>query len=578
MYLSSEAHSDKQPNLIFTDAKGCLLQKLYNPLKHKGYNIKVLNMMDLENSISFNPLSRVVQYARNGRIGSAETTCGQIADIIYNAQGQGLNTFFYNQAGSLFSALTFALIAIANYQTRVSKYPEVSWKRINISSIINLVVTLGGETDKSGSQEYSYLHTFFGVLQERLNSLRNDVSKKKNPYYIYKSQVRNNELLMNQISFLKEAVDLYQQCTISGGKTAGSIYSTLLDRLRIFQQPTIARATALNTYNSLKMGFDRLLSVRFTPKLKLQTVSARIYGNTCFSDQPLEFYKANIDLNGFIKIPITKKTEPLHKFYVRLTVHDMRKDLSLTSTIIVHKHYCSPLTYLKLDRMSSKDLKLSLDHKTVVNRYTKQPALIQTNTKVIGNNKNLIYSTNLIYDSKPTALFIIVAPNKNELNVIPTILLKQTMMTLTRCEVNRLHLQRSIDFIIDHLDYFPHIPRIGGDSNILESSKHINLLLTANSLEFFHEIYGKDTTSELLSSCPITNFTSHNSLTRKVTLCTNIIVYTWIIGLIACNANNKPQLIQAIPVHTAHRYLNLEKVVCKSRKIMSDIQHKALKL
>ena len=183
---------------VFTDPKGELYDKTAGYLKSKGYEIKVLNLVNPAKSDGYNPLMHV----------ESEIDVDVIANTIVKGQkveGSNADPYWDDMAEMLLKALIYYLLA-----TR----PE---EEQNLSSCAELV---RAANNNGGGN----------LLTE----------------------------LMNQLPYDHPARMNYKSIEIAPEKTYGSILSTLQSKLGKFDTKDIAELTSTNTINFEDIGRKKM--------------------------------------------------------------------------------------------------------------------------------------------------------------------------------------------------------------------------------------------------------------------------------------------------------------------------------
>ena len=174
---------------VFTDPKGELYDKTAGFLKKNGYDIKVLNLVNPENSDGYNPLMHI----------TSNIDVDVIAHTIVKGQeseGKGSDPFWDDTAEMLLKSLIYYLLA--------TRPPEEQ----NLASCAELV---RAANNNNGSN----------LLTELMNELPSDHPARTN----------------------------YKSIEIASDKTYSSILSTLQSKLGKFDSKEIAEVTSTNTIN-----------------------------------------------------------------------------------------------------------------------------------------------------------------------------------------------------------------------------------------------------------------------------------------------------------------------------------------
>lgn len=179
---------------VFTDPKGELYDRTAGFLKQNGYDIKVLNLVNPENSDGYNPLAHI----------SSELDVDVIANTIVKGQkseGGGSDPYWDDMAEMLLKALIYYLIAAR---------PEEEQNLASCSEMVRAANSNGGGN----------------LLTELINQLPYD-----HPARMY-----------------------YKSIEIAPEKTYGSILSSLQSKLGKFDSKEIAEVTSTDTINFSDIG------------------------------------------------------------------------------------------------------------------------------------------------------------------------------------------------------------------------------------------------------------------------------------------------------------------------------------
>ena len=179
---------------VFTDPKGELYDRTAGFLKQNGYDIKVLNLVNPENSDGYNPLAHI----------SSELDVDVIANTIIKGQkseGGGSDPYWDDMAEMLLKALMYYLIAAR---------PEEEQNLASWSEMVRAANSNGGGN----------------LLTELINQLPYD-----HPARMY-----------------------YKSIEIAPEKTYGSILSSLQSKLGKFDSKEIAEVTSTDTINFSDIG------------------------------------------------------------------------------------------------------------------------------------------------------------------------------------------------------------------------------------------------------------------------------------------------------------------------------------
>nr|WP_057232678.1 type IV secretory system conjugative DNA transfer family protein [Clostridium perfringens] len=156
-------------SLIINDPKGEFLASSKDTLEKRGYRIEVLNLIDPNNSMSYNPLHLIVEAYLEKDYGEAQKLCKSLTySMYYNPnvkdpfwQNSAMKTysmyykpnvkdpFWQNSAMSLVNALILAIL-----EECYKKYGEEEIKnRVTMFTVANMLSELGSAYDEDGNNE-----------------------------------------------------------------------------------------------------------------------------------------------------------------------------------------------------------------------------------------------------------------------------------------------------------------------------------------------------------------------------------------------------------------------------------------
>ena len=137
-------------SMVFTDPKGEIYRNHTTYLKHKGYNIVVLNFRDPQKGNAWNPLMLPYKLYQEGNRDKALELIDDVASNIIKSDGQAQDPFWQDSASDYLAGNILGLIEDAK--------PE----EININSV-NIMTTVG--EDKFGGNS-NYIKEYFKLKGE----------------------------------------------------------------------------------------------------------------------------------------------------------------------------------------------------------------------------------------------------------------------------------------------------------------------------------------------------------------------------------------------------------------------------
>lgn len=210
--------ADNGESMIINDVKGELYKTSYDYLKQHGYNIKVINLRDTNNSDFWNPLTLAYQYYKENNFEKEIETINDLANAICE-DVTSHDKYWQESSSSVLSGLCLALIEDAK-----------SEEQIHFHSIYNLLVEHGAK--KFGDQ----------------NSL---------------------DKYFTDRPFGNTAKNLYATGNFARGETRATIFSILAAKLRVFGDIGVSYTTSRSSFNIRDIGKEKTAIFLVIPDEKL---------------------------------------------------------------------------------------------------------------------------------------------------------------------------------------------------------------------------------------------------------------------------------------------------------------------
>lgn len=238
------SRAEKKASLIFTDPKLELAAGSIPALTKRGYECHVLNLIDMEYSMGYNPLTMIIDYYKRGMKDASEELIRAFAFSIFNSdESVNKDPFWDTTATFLLSALI-----LAHVEDCLKEDEE-----------LNRIKRQEYEARKSSAHLRGQEFT-----EEFVPTTENE--KKINMYSIVKLF---STLAMYEIGEDKRLLDeyfnsrpegnsarlMYAATGIAGDKTKGSIFATALSQLNNFVSSNLAKLTAESTLDLYDVGF-----------------------------------------------------------------------------------------------------------------------------------------------------------------------------------------------------------------------------------------------------------------------------------------------------------------------------------
>ncbi|ENK7113284.1 type IV secretory system conjugative DNA transfer family protein [Staphylococcus pseudintermedius] len=219
--IDIDARAEEKASLVIGDPKEELLNGSAKMLIEEGYRVLPLNIMNPDNSISYNPLDLVKRQYLLGNFSKAEKYTGVLTNQIYfdpNAK----DPFWNDSASNLIKAIILALLVQTDKNNELEKF--------TMYNVAKMLSSLGGNTDEND------------------NNLLDVYFKKLPTTHIAK--------------------DAYAQSNFSTGNTRGSIFTVAMGKLQIFLEQDIAKMTSASTLDLRRSGFKKIIDVSFDDRFR----------------------------------------------------------------------------------------------------------------------------------------------------------------------------------------------------------------------------------------------------------------------------------------------------------------------
>lgn len=219
--IDSYSRAKEKASLIINDPKGELLGASKETLEKRGYRIEVLNLINPEKSMSYNPLQLIINAYEKGELGEAQKLCKTLTYAMYYKPNVK-DTYWNDCAMSLVNALILAVIDKVFNEIKElddeEKIKELKGK-ITLYAVSQMLSELGSAYDEAGNNE---LDKYFQSLD------------------------------INNVAKMQYATSNFMKGS-SNGK--GSIFSVAMSELQKFTMEKIAKLTSKNSIDLKDVGF-----------------------------------------------------------------------------------------------------------------------------------------------------------------------------------------------------------------------------------------------------------------------------------------------------------------------------------
>lgn len=286
---------EDRPSIIVTDPKLENYKTSKETLEKRGYKTVLINLDNPIISAGYNPLFLVGEYMFKGQKEDAQMLAKSFAYSIFYADNYKQDPIWPATATDLFTALILAVeedcieadIALNNQRKRIETRLHQNWLKLNAEEkkemterILAAIAKNEINTDivdileeenieylmpnysipeiypyRERLNVYSIIH-FFNDLTNMDSVVRNDDNENKGAVRNAAEKAENAlDDYFNQRSSLDFAKALYNEIKVTGDKTKGSIYVSMLSPLSVFLLDSIAKMTTENTINFEEIGF-----------------------------------------------------------------------------------------------------------------------------------------------------------------------------------------------------------------------------------------------------------------------------------------------------------------------------------
>lgn len=487
------SRAEKKSSMVVNDPKGEIYQMSYNTLRKRGYDVQVLNVQNTDYSMSYNPLQRIVDYAKDGYFDEVQDAVNSLSTSIY-VDPNAKDKFWQNSSINLLNSLILAVIDHAKRND--------DWEEVTMDNVLHMMTDLGSKqvnVNKAGD--------IIPDDPEEAGTTVDDPTpvgqKNKLLVYFAKLQKLNEE---NYSQFRQMALDAFAQSKFAGDETAGNIYSSAMEGIKIYQQSNIAKLTSMNSVNFESLGFPRTIKIKLpVERYKFKTAILEFTSSMKNeSVKVLEKRQIGVDKLGIVFCPI--KTTLPDDFSVSVSFDFYRNDPTVKKDKIVfeaHKVYkkkgIGRWNY-ELDPYNGEKILDHVEMRPIKNTLHAKPANEETaaEKKAIGT---VSPEVTMMYSERPVALFLVTPPNNPSYNQLPAFAVDQIFNTLWKAgaDVGRKTFTR-VHFILDE---FGNMPTIQDMSQKVSIGLGANLLfsIVVQNLEQLEVHYNKQEATTIQSNC-----------------------------------------------------------------------------
>lgn len=217
------SRAEEKSSLVINDPKGELCGMSKELLEKEGYEVKVIDFLEMNNSIGYNPLEIIKEAWREGDFAEAELRCRTFTFAMYHNTKSNDSTWedlSMNLVNALILALCERCIKTNKEREGMTKEELEHWDReemkVNLFSVANMLGELGGKELEEGTG----IDIYFDNLPKE------SIAKRQ----------------YNTVKFAKS-------------KTRASVFVTASMKLQVYLGERVAKLTSFNDLKLEEIGF-----------------------------------------------------------------------------------------------------------------------------------------------------------------------------------------------------------------------------------------------------------------------------------------------------------------------------------
>ncbi|MDM0719018.1 type IV secretory system conjugative DNA transfer family protein [Clostridium perfringens] len=428
VYIDILSRAEDKASLIINDVKGELCGLSKDVLEKRGYEVKVLNLMEMDNSHGYNPLEIIKEAYQEGDFGEAQLRCRTFTHSIYydkNATDKTWDEASMDVASALILAICEKCLKTNEEKKKLSKdelkYWENEERKFNLYSVARMLSELGSDETSVGTA----LDLYFDSLPTT------SIAK----------------LQYSTIKFTKS-------------KTRSSLLFSASRKLQIYTYEKIARFTAENDINLQEIGFFK----RDEKKVKIRILDDIYKGDSEEYLKSVLSQKANID--DFEK---TKDKVELYNVKDEIVIY---KNQFISDEMLLENVLASNL--------KNEDISDKIEVNTT-RIYWGEAGTYEMYYEV-ADDKN----------SKPTAVFLTIPDSDKSNHTLGTIFISQLYRILSKKleQKENGRCDRDVKFILDEFGSMVPIEDFSSKLSVC-LGKGISFFLVIQSYQQLKDSYGE---------------------------------------------------------------------------------------
>ena len=482
--LDTITRAENKPSFLSNDPKLELASASYNTLIKRGYDVGILNLINPERGIKFNPLQLVIDEWKKGNETEAITVLESVSNQIFKQNITPKEEFWIEASISLFNGVTLNLID--------ESFKKGEENKVCIYSVVKFVIDM----------MTSYSYDEFG--NKHLDNNEDNVGYKLDEHFA-KYDLDYQPRLM------------YSTFSDTPGKTRLGVLATFKSKLRLFTNKDIAILTSKSTIDFEEIGFIK-------EKYKLSFNVENCLINDILNEKKIIFKAIIQDKDRYNEVKNLIKSKG-RKIGIKFDFNNITtKKINLTISL----NDINDFSYSKEFLSNTEDYeiilnylisKLNISYKMNTNDgiiYKTEDTLIkQINYKL--SNEYLLEFINLnitlienIEKSKPKAIFLGIPDFDKSKNMIATLFIEQAYFVLAKkATLNKNKAcDRDVFVVLEELGQLPVIKNL---SNMvtMSLSKRIKFIIVIQSFLQLKELY-KESGTIIKNNCSNTIFIATN--------------------------------------------------------------------
>lgn len=416
------SRAEIKDSLIINDIKGEEFAASYDPMKKRGYLNLVLNLIDPLQGMSYQLLHLVITYWKLQDYDTVQLLVNSITFGLYHdPKASGTTKHFNDTAQGVVNAIILALLEKQSEKNELHK--------VTMYNSFQFVIEMGN---------YKWINP--------------ETMQEKNALDEYFRQLPQGSLAKAQ----------YASTSFAGDRERGSILSTVIKGLRIFQFEKVAKMTSTNSFDLKRLGFPKDIEMVFSKELRNLRIKVK--------------FMRGKRLIGMETVKPSQHGISVLNFNYDLKTGDILKVIYQDKKRTVFEN-CYSIDLSKL----GEDFQAKLE-------------------KISGNFDDLL-SIKMTYLDKPIAVFMIIPDADKSLHPISSIFVSQVYQELVKnCTITR---GGSCHRWVGHkLNEFGQMPVISNLDNIVTAclGRNIYFDLYVQSNNQFYK-YGKEEGKTIKENC-----------------------------------------------------------------------------